>query len=72
MSGPLSTRCPVVLRHRLAGVHPAPLELGPAPLLSRSSEPSARTAALVDPDGESLAKCLAAIDSRSPPRIAAE
>jgi indolepyruvate ferredoxin oxidoreductase, beta subunit len=33
---------------------------------------SARTAALVDPDGESLAKCLAQIDTQSPRRIAAE
>jgi indolepyruvate ferredoxin oxidoreductase beta subunit len=33
---------------------------------------SARTAALVDPDGESLAKCLAAIDGQASPRIAAE
>ncbi len=33
---------------------------------------SARTAALVDPDGESLAKCLAAIGAAEPRRIAAE
>ena len=33
---------------------------------------SARTAALVDPDGESLARCLADIDSQSAQRIAAE
>jgi indolepyruvate ferredoxin oxidoreductase beta subunit len=33
---------------------------------------SARTAALVDPDGESLAKCLAAIGAPAPTRIAAE
>jgi indolepyruvate ferredoxin oxidoreductase beta subunit len=33
---------------------------------------SARTAALVDPDGESLAKCLAQIDTQSPRGIAAE
>jgi indolepyruvate ferredoxin oxidoreductase beta subunit len=33
---------------------------------------SARTAALVDPDGESLAKCLAQIDTQSSRRIAAE
>ena len=33
---------------------------------------SARTAALVDPEGESLAKCLAQIDSQSSRRIAAE
>jgi indolepyruvate ferredoxin oxidoreductase beta subunit len=33
---------------------------------------SARTAALVDPDGESLAKCLAAIGTPEIPRIAAE
>jgi indolepyruvate ferredoxin oxidoreductase beta subunit len=33
---------------------------------------SARTAALVDPEGESLAKCLADIDSASARRIAAE
>jgi indolepyruvate ferredoxin oxidoreductase beta subunit len=33
---------------------------------------SARTAALVDPDGESLAKCLAAIGTAEPTRIAAE
>jgi len=33
---------------------------------------SARTAALVDPDGESLAKCLAAVGAPAPIRIAAE
>ncbi|HEY0224343.1 MAG TPA: indolepyruvate oxidoreductase subunit beta family protein [Pseudolabrys sp.] len=33
---------------------------------------SARTAALVDPDGESLAKCLAEIDGQASFRIAAE
>jgi indolepyruvate ferredoxin oxidoreductase beta subunit len=33
---------------------------------------SARTAALVDPDGESLAKCLGDIESQSVQRIAAE
>ena len=33
---------------------------------------SARTAALVDPDGESLAKCLAEIDQQADLRIAAE
>ena len=33
---------------------------------------SARTAALVDPDGESLAKCLAAVGTAEPTRIAAE
>ncbi|MCC6888023.1 MAG: indolepyruvate oxidoreductase subunit beta family protein [Hyphomicrobiales bacterium] len=33
---------------------------------------SARTAALVDPDGESLARCLEAIGTQEPPRIAAE
>jgi len=33
---------------------------------------SARTAALVDPDGESLAKCLAEIDRPPAPRLAAE
>lgn len=33
---------------------------------------SARTAALVDPEGESLAKCLAEIEAQTPFRIAAE
>jgi indolepyruvate ferredoxin oxidoreductase beta subunit len=33
---------------------------------------SARAAALVDPEGESLAKCLAEIEGRTPYRIAAE
>ena len=33
---------------------------------------SARTAALVDPDGESLARCLAALDSAPALRVAAE
>jgi indolepyruvate ferredoxin oxidoreductase beta subunit len=33
---------------------------------------SARTAALVDPEGESLAKCLAEIEGRTPFRMAAE
>ena len=33
---------------------------------------SARTAALVDPDGESLAKCLDAVGTAEPRRIAAE
>jgi indolepyruvate ferredoxin oxidoreductase, beta subunit len=33
---------------------------------------SARTAALVDPEGESLARCLAEIDSQAPLNVAAE
>ena len=33
---------------------------------------SARTAALVDPEGESLAKCLAEINQQTDLRIAAE
>jgi indolepyruvate ferredoxin oxidoreductase beta subunit len=33
---------------------------------------SARTAALVDPDGESLARCLAELDPQAGFRIAAE
>jgi indolepyruvate ferredoxin oxidoreductase beta subunit len=33
---------------------------------------SARTAALVDPEGESLAKCLADIDGQQAMRVAAE
>jgi indolepyruvate ferredoxin oxidoreductase beta subunit len=33
---------------------------------------SARTAALVDPEGESLAKCLAEIDGQGTHRLAAE
>jgi len=33
---------------------------------------SARTAALVDPEGESLAKCLAEIEGQASFRIAAE
>ncbi len=33
---------------------------------------SARTAALVDPEGESLAKCLAGIEEQAPLRVAAE
>jgi len=53
-----------VMRPALAG-H-IPLELAVDAIAS------ARTAALVDPDGESLAKCLAQIGSQSPRRIAAE
>ena len=33
---------------------------------------SARTAALVDPEGESLAKCLAEIECQAALRVAAE
>ena len=33
---------------------------------------SARTAALLDPDGEALAKCLSTIETQSSQRIAAE
>jgi indolepyruvate ferredoxin oxidoreductase beta subunit len=33
---------------------------------------SARTAALVDPEGESLARCLAEIDGQTPLHVAAE
>jgi len=33
---------------------------------------SARTAALVDPEGEGLAQCLGEIESRSAHRVAAE
>ena len=38
----------------------------------RDALASARTAALVDPEGESLAKCLAEIDGQPSFRIAAE
>ena len=53
-----------VIRPALAGQLP--------PLQALDALVSARTAALVDPDGESLAKCLADIDSPSARRIAAE
>jgi indolepyruvate ferredoxin oxidoreductase beta subunit len=33
---------------------------------------SARVAALADPDGDSLTRCLAEIDARSASRVAAE
>ena len=53
-----------VIRPALAGQIP----------LSRAADAlaSARTAALVDPEGESLAKCLAEIDGQASFRIAAE
>ena len=53
-----------VIRPALAGQIPA----------SRAADAvaSARTAALVDPDGESLTKCLAEIDGQPALRIAAE
>jgi indolepyruvate ferredoxin oxidoreductase beta subunit len=53
-----------VIRPALAGQIP----------LSRAADAlaSARTAALVDPEGESLAKCLAEIDGQASLRIAAE
>ena len=42
--------------------------------LSRAADAiaSARTAALVDPDGESLAQCLAAVDGQAAFNVAAE
>jgi len=53
-----------VIRPALAGQIP----------ISRAADAvaSARTAALVDPDGESLTKCLAEIDGQPALRIAAE
>jgi indolepyruvate ferredoxin oxidoreductase beta subunit len=53
-----------VVRPALAGAIP----------LERAADAiaSARTAALVDPEGESLAKCLAEIDGQASFRIAAE
>jgi len=53
-----------VMRPALAGDIP--------PNVAVDAIASARTAALVDPDGESLAKCLAQIDTQSSRRIAAE
>ncbi len=53
-----------VIRPALAGHIPLQLAI--------DAIASARTAALVDPDGESLAKCLAQIDTQSSRRIAAE
>jgi indolepyruvate ferredoxin oxidoreductase beta subunit len=48
--------------------------LGGAIPLERAADAlaSARTAALVDPEGESLAKCLTAIEGTSAFRVAAE
>jgi len=43
-----------------------------APSVAVDAIASARTAALVDPDGESLAKCLAQIESQPSRRMAAE
>ena len=53
-----------VIRPALAGVHP--------PRRAADATASARTAALVDPEGESLAKCLAEIDDPAAFRVAAE
>jgi indolepyruvate ferredoxin oxidoreductase beta subunit len=53
-----------VIRPALAGQIPAPR--------ATDAVASARTAALVDPDGESLAKCLAELDGQATFRIAAE
>ena len=54
----------LVIRPALAGTLP----------LARAADAlaSARTAALVDPEGESLAKCLSEIEARGPLPIAAE
>ena len=48
--------------------------LGGAIPLDRAADAvaSARTAALVDPEGESFAKCLAEIEGQSSFRVAAE
>jgi len=53
-----------VIRPALAGQIPLPR--------AADALASARTAALVDPEGESLAKCLAEIDGQASLRIAAE
>jgi len=53
-----------VIRPALAGQIP--------PARAADAVASARTAALVDPEGESLAKCLAEIDGQAAMRIAAE
>ena len=53
-----------VIRPTLAGAIP--------PERAADAIASARTAALVDPEGESLAKCLAEIDGQGTFRIAAE
>jgi indolepyruvate ferredoxin oxidoreductase, beta subunit len=63
-----------VANYRLIEVHVMrPALAGHIPMqLAIDATASARTAALVDPEGESLAKCLAQIDTQSPRRIAAE
>jgi indolepyruvate ferredoxin oxidoreductase beta subunit len=53
-----------LIRPALAGLIPLPL--------AADALASARAAALVDPEGESLAKCLAEIDGQASFRIAAE
>jgi indolepyruvate ferredoxin oxidoreductase beta subunit len=53
-----------VIRPALSGQIPAPR--------AADAVASARAAALVDPEGESLARCLAEIDGQSAFRIAAE
>ena len=53
-----------LIRPALAGQIP--------PARAADAVASARTAALVDPEGESLAKCLAEIDGQAAFRIAAE
>jgi indolepyruvate ferredoxin oxidoreductase beta subunit len=53
-----------VIRPALAGAIP--------PERAADAVASARTAALVDPEGESLAKCLAEIEGQTAFRVAAE
>ena len=53
-----------LIRPALAGQIPLPR--------AADAVASARTAALVDPEGESLARCLAEIDGQASFRIAAE
>jgi indolepyruvate ferredoxin oxidoreductase beta subunit len=53
-----------VIRPALAGNVP--------PQRAADAVASARTAALVDPEGESLARCLAQLDERTDFRVAAE
>jgi len=63
-----------VVNYRLIEEHVMrPALAGHIPLhLAVDAIASARTAALVDPEGEGLAKCLAQIDTQSSRRIAAE
>ena len=71
MATPMRAGSPITAPSRRALIRPALAGQIP-PARAADAVASARTAALVDPEGESLAKCLAEIEGQAAFRMAAE